>query len=106
MTMHKIFVRWLQLTTCLLLLISLWDCASIQKKEDILAIVDGEPVTRGDLEYSLQIAHRREALSSASALNISQYIQNSKPLYIGNIRICILIYEYVLCQEGHKRYHK
>jgi hypothetical protein len=40
-----------------------------------LAFVDGDPVTKGDLEYSLEIAHRREDLSSAKALDISQYVE-------------------------------
>ncbi|MEW6418223.1 MAG: peptidyl-prolyl cis-trans isomerase [Nitrospirota bacterium] len=49
-------------------------CASLQKG-NILAVVDGEPITEEDLKYSLQITHRREDLSSASALNLSQYVQ-------------------------------
>ncbi|MBI5055089.1 MAG: peptidyl-prolyl cis-trans isomerase [Nitrospirae bacterium] len=67
---------------CLLLsvfcLLSLWSCASAPKKEktaDVLAIVEGEPITEGDLEYSLEIAHRREDLSSAKGIDISQYMQ-------------------------------
>ncbi len=50
-------------------------CASISQKRDILAVVDGEPITESDLEYSLDVAHRRENLSSAGDLNISQYLQ-------------------------------
>ena len=50
-------------------------CASLQHKEDVLAVVNGEPITEGDLKYSLTIAHRREDLSSAGALNLSQFIQ-------------------------------
>ncbi len=50
-------------------------CASVLQQKDILAVVDGEPVTESDLEYSLDIAHRRENLSSAGDLNISQYLQ-------------------------------
>ncbi|NOZ68329.1 MAG: hypothetical protein GXP46_03600 [Deferribacteres bacterium] len=50
-------------------------CASISHKRDILAVVDGEPITEADLEYSLDVAHRRENLSSAGDLNISQYLQ-------------------------------
>jgi parvulin-like peptidyl-prolyl isomerase len=37
--------------------------------------VNGEPITEGDLRYSLEVAHRREDLSSAGALNMSQFIQ-------------------------------
>lgn len=51
------------------------NCASVQKQENTLALVDGEPVTKDDLGYSLQVAHRREELSSAKTLDISQYIQ-------------------------------
>ncbi len=43
-------------------------------QEDIIAIVEGDPVTRGDLEYSLEIAHRREDLSTAQGLDITHYI--------------------------------
>lgn len=59
-------------------LLSLWSCASVPKKEkkaDVLAIVEGEPITKGDLEYSLEIAHRREDLSSAKGIDITQYVQ-------------------------------
>ncbi len=49
-------------------------CASLQK-ENILAVVDGEPITEEDMKYSLQITHRREDLSSTSALNLSEYVQ-------------------------------
>ena len=48
-------------------------CASLQR-EMVLAVVDGEPVTEEDLKYSLQITHRREDLSSADVLNLSQYV--------------------------------
>jgi len=58
---------------CLLILVA--GCASLQHKENVLAVVNGEPVTEGDLKYSLTIAHRREDLSSAGALNLSQFIQ-------------------------------
>jgi parvulin-like peptidyl-prolyl isomerase len=52
-----------------------WGCASLQQKEAVLAIVNGETITEGDLRYSLEVAHRREDLSSAGALNMSQFIQ-------------------------------
>src|SRR4030043_650153 len=57
---------------CLTLLI-LSGCASL-RREMVLAVVDGEPVTEEDLKYSLQITHRREDLSSADVLNLSQYV--------------------------------
>ncbi|OGW36172.1 MAG: hypothetical protein A2Y97_06955 [Nitrospirae bacterium RBG_13_39_12] len=41
----------------------------------MLAVVDGEPITEEDLKYSLQITHRREDLSSAGILNLSEYVQ-------------------------------
>src|SRR4030043_240272 len=50
-------------------------CASLLQKETVLGVVDGEPITEGDLKYSLSIAHRREDLSSAGILNLSQYVQ-------------------------------
>ncbi len=58
---------------CLLVLVG--GCASLQQKENVLAVVNGEPITERDLKYSLEIAHRREDLSSAGALNLSQFIQ-------------------------------
>ncbi len=55
-------------------------CASLPpekepEKAGVLALIDGEPVTTGDLEYSLQIAHRREKLSATKKLDIPQYVQ-------------------------------
>lgn len=57
------------------LLIFCGGCASLSQKENILAIVNGEHITKDDLKYSLEVAHRREDLSSASTLNLSQFIQ-------------------------------
>jgi len=57
------------------LIIFLGGCASLSQKENILAVVNGEPVTEDDLKYSLQIAHRREDLSSAGELNLSKFVQ-------------------------------
>lgn len=62
----------LLLALCSMLIFS--GCASLQQKEKVLAVVDGEPITEADLEYSLNIAHRREDLSSAGSLMISDYI--------------------------------
>jgi parvulin-like peptidyl-prolyl isomerase len=67
--------RTSQLTTLFAILVLLWGCASAPKKDDTLAFVDGDPVTRRDLEYSLEIAHRREDLSTARELNINQYVE-------------------------------
>ena len=53
----------------------LWGCASLSQKEPVLAIVDGEAITEEDLKYSLNIAHRREDLTTAGALNLTQYVQ-------------------------------
>lgn len=50
-------------------------CASVSQKEAVLAVVDNEPITEGDLRYSLGIAHRREDLSSAGTLNLSEYVR-------------------------------
>jgi parvulin-like peptidyl-prolyl isomerase len=57
------------------MLLFLVGCASVLQKENILAVVEGEPITEEDLKYSLNVTHRREDLSSASALNLSQYVQ-------------------------------
>ncbi len=75
MVIHKKNIRGVLLTVYFVLLVSIWGCAGLQKKAMVLAVVDGEPVSEDDLEYSLQIAHRREDLSSAGMLNISEYVQ-------------------------------
>jgi parvulin-like peptidyl-prolyl isomerase len=49
-------------------------CIPNIQNRDIIAYVDNEPITRKDIRYSLQIAHRREDLSSARDLNISEYL--------------------------------
>ncbi len=56
------------------LLIFLCACASLNQKEKILAVVDGEPITEGDFKYAVTISHRREDLSSAGSLNLEQYV--------------------------------
>lgn len=68
------YVNFFLLALCFLLVFS-GGCASLLQKEDILAVVNGEPITGEDLKYSLQIAHRKEDLSSAGTLNLSQFIQ-------------------------------
>lgn len=55
--------------------VSLRQKGEIPAREKILAVVDGEPITEEDLKYSLQIAHRREDLSSAGNLILSEYVQ-------------------------------
>ena len=50
-------------------------CASLQKKDRVLAVVDGDPITEGDIEYSLTVSHRREDLSSAGDLKLSEYVE-------------------------------
>ena len=49
-------------------------CASVAQKDMVLALVDGDPITEGDLKYSLTVAHRKEDLSSAGYLDISRYV--------------------------------
>ncbi len=49
-------------------------CASVAQKDTVLAIVDGDPITEGDLKYSLTVAHRKEDLSSAGTLDIAHYV--------------------------------
>ncbi len=58
-----------------LVIIILSGCAAPFHDKKTLALVDGEPVTTKDLEYSLEIAHRREDLSTARQLDIPVYVQ-------------------------------
>jgi parvulin-like peptidyl-prolyl isomerase len=58
----------------LLLTTVLSGCASMQRQSDLIATVDGEPIVRADLEYALQIAHRREKLTSTEPVNIRRFI--------------------------------
>ena len=63
---------------CLFLCMTLLSCSSSpHRKKNIVAMVDNEPITLEDLKYSLEIEHRRETLSPATArtIDISQYIQ-------------------------------
>ena len=53
----------------------LWGCATVPRETDSIASVDGETITLGDLNYSLNISHRIEDLSSAGHLDISGYVQ-------------------------------
>lgn len=72
---NKNITRVFLFTFFLLLFSFLAGCASLQHRENILAVVNGIPITENDLKYSLQIAHRKEDLSSGGDLNISQYMQ-------------------------------
>lgn len=49
-------------------------CASMAQTDAVLAVVDGDPVTEGDLKYSLTVKHRKEDLSSAGALDLMHYV--------------------------------
>jgi parvulin-like peptidyl-prolyl isomerase len=70
------------ITSCFILLTSycllftfLDGCASLQQEGRVLAVVDGDPITEGDIEYSLTVSHRREDLSSAGDLKLSDYVE-------------------------------
>ncbi len=64
-------------------------CAASGKKEKVFAVVNGESITEGDLTYSLNIAHRREDLSSTKTINILQFLQK-------------LIDDKLIIQEAHR----
>lgn len=57
----------------LLYILLIIGCASMQKEEKVIAVIDGEPITMGDLEYELQVVHRRQ-ISDARDLDISGFI--------------------------------
>lgn len=60
------------------LVLLLWGCASVSprgQKEEVMAWVNGEPVTMADVRYALQVAHRREDLSEAGTIDVSDYLQ-------------------------------
>jgi len=55
-----------------------FSCASLTsllQREKVLAVVEGVPITEGDVMYTLQIAHRKKDLSGAGTLDLAQYIQ-------------------------------
>jgi peptidyl-prolyl cis-trans isomerase C len=68
------YVNFLLFTLCSLL-IFLGGCASLPQREDILAVVNGETITKDDFKYSLQIAHRREDFSHAGSIDIAKFVQ-------------------------------
>jgi parvulin-like peptidyl-prolyl isomerase len=65
----------LHIAVFFLFVLVLGGCASAPKHDNALAFVDGDPITKGDLEYALEIAHRREDLSTAQTLDIDQYVK-------------------------------
>ena len=50
-------------------------CATVPSGKNVIASVDGEIITIKDLEYSLEVSHRKDDLSSAGHMNISGFIQ-------------------------------
>ncbi|MBI4826002.1 MAG: peptidyl-prolyl cis-trans isomerase [Nitrospirae bacterium] len=68
------FVSHLLMVCFLLSAGLLFGCVSMGKKTDALAYVDGDPITREDLSYSLGVEHRREDLSTAKALDMKDYL--------------------------------
>jgi parvulin-like peptidyl-prolyl isomerase len=57
------------------ILVALSSCASLPSDStNIAAYVDNDPITIGDIEYSLQVDHRRENLSKTTGINISEYL--------------------------------
>ena len=67
--------RGLFFAVCSFMLVSFLSCASIpDKSTNIAAYVDNDPVTIGDIEYSLQVEHRRESMPKTTGINISEYL--------------------------------
>jgi peptidyl-prolyl cis-trans isomerase C len=66
-------------------------CASFpgKRSDDVLAVVNGEPIMKEDLAYALEIAHRKEELLKGGALDLSAYVQN-------------LVEEKLIIQEAHR----
>jgi parvulin-like peptidyl-prolyl isomerase len=57
------------------LLFSMLGCALHTRKDNALAVVNNEIISHEDVNYSLSIEHRRQDLSSAKTLDISQYVE-------------------------------
>jgi parvulin-like peptidyl-prolyl isomerase len=74
--------------TCFLLFSSL-GCALHTRKDNTLAVVNNEIISREDVNYSLSIEHRRQNLSSAQTLDISQFVEK-------------LIEERLMIQEAYR----
>jgi len=73
MKSNRIFC-FLVLSAYCLVLTFLIGCASLHQQDMVLAVVDGDPIPEGDIEYSLTVSHRREDLSSAGDLKLSEYV--------------------------------
>jgi parvulin-like peptidyl-prolyl isomerase len=71
----KIFISYLVISAYCVVLTFLIGCASLHQKDRVLAVVDGDPITEGDIEYSLTVSHRREDLSTARDLKLSDYVE-------------------------------
>ena len=65
----------LYVLVCSLSVVLSYGCASAPGQDAALAYVDGDAVTISDLEYSIEVAHRREDLSGARKLDIPGYVQ-------------------------------
>jgi parvulin-like peptidyl-prolyl isomerase len=72
---RQVTVKMAKAISLLISVMLLFGCVRQIRNGDILAYVDGDPITTDDIAYSLQIEHRREDLSSARALDISRYLQ-------------------------------
>ncbi len=57
-----------------MLILLVCSCASAPLNNNVLVLVDDDAITKEDLEYSLRVAHRREDLSSAQSLDVSEYV--------------------------------
>jgi len=61
---------------CCAVILLVSGCASIAKKEDSFAMVNGEPITEEDMAYAMEIAHRKEDLGAAGgAIDVSVYLE-------------------------------
>jgi peptidyl-prolyl cis-trans isomerase C len=49
-------------------------CASLPVEKNIVALVDGEAITQGDVEYAIEIAHRRQNLSASGNINTADFV--------------------------------
>jgi parvulin-like peptidyl-prolyl isomerase len=59
----------------LALIVSASGCASVIKGSDILVMVEGEPITVDALNSALEVEHRREDLSGAEGIDITDYLE-------------------------------
>jgi parvulin-like peptidyl-prolyl isomerase len=68
-------VAFLHIMLCLLLSGVLVGCSSVGTKKDVLAVVNGVPVTEDDLAFALDIEHRREKLGAATSVDVTGYLE-------------------------------